>query len=241
VLLDSLSEAVAVLNAQLQFRPGNPLPAVANPPRVAWTAADEFAAREVLRQVRRAINKFRDERRTGIVRARNRLLRTVTLTGFVTFLLVGLAAYTHVAHAHLIAGATFYLVGAIVGLVNQLYLDARTEAATEDYGLSVVRLLYTPTISGLAALGGVLIIPALSVVVNSSTPGEVGHALNVPALAEIFDLQKRPFGPVLAAIFGMSPAVLISRLQQESERYKAELKSSEASSQRPAVPPIDGR
>jgi hypothetical protein len=235
-LLDSLNDAVAVLNAPLQFRPGTPPPAAANPPPTAWTAADEFAARDVLREVRRAINEFRDERRTGIVRARNRLLRTVTLTGLVTFLLVALATLTGAKTHHLIAGATFFLVGAIVGLFNQLYLDARTEAATEDYGLATVRLLHTPLISGLAALGAVLIIPALSVVVNSSNPGEARHALAVPGLTEIFDLGVRPFGLVLAAIFGMSPVVLISRLQQEAERYKAELKSSEASSQRPAVP-----
>jgi hypothetical protein len=198
---------------------------------------DAFTAREALRQVRRAINEFRDERRAGLVQARNRLLRTVTLTGLMTFLLVGLAALVEADHQHLIAGTVFYLIGAIIGLFNQLYLDANTETATEDYGLATARLLYTPLLSGLAALGGVLIIPALSVLVNSSTGAIDQQALAVPALGDIFNLNKRPFGPVLAAIFGLSPVILISRLQQEAERYKADLRSSEPSSQRPVVPP----
>jgi hypothetical protein len=48
----------------------------------------------------------------------------------------------------------------------------------------------------------------------------------LPSLIDIFDLDKKPFGLVLAAIFGLSPTALLSRLQQEAEKYKADLKSS---------------
>jgi hypothetical protein len=47
-----------------------------------------------------------------------------------------------------------------------------------------------------------------------------------PKLTEIFDLKNNLFGLVIAAIFGLTPALLFERLQQQSDRYKADLKSS---------------
>ncbi len=73
----------------------------------------------------------------------------------------------------------YFLIGAPVGLFNRLYLDASTETAVEDYGLSAARLLHTPLLCG------------------------------------------------LAAVFGLTPSALISRLQSEAEKYKSDLKSSE--------------
>jgi hypothetical protein len=112
-----------------------------------------------------------------------------------------------------------------------MYLDANAETAVEDYGLSRMRLFHTPLFSGLAALGGVLVIPMLSVLVNpasgmSGTEGS-GQGFVVPPLSEIFDLDKRPFDLAIAAIFGLSPTVLISRLQHEAKRFKADLKSTQ--------------
>jgi len=245
-LLRFLKSAVTVLNAWPN------LPAPVNPPPGEWTPKDKPEAREVLRQVRRTINEFRDERRTGIVRARNRLFRTLTLTGLMTFFLVALAALTPATVNQLMAGATFFLIGSIVGVFNQLYLDAGTEVATEDYGLAVVRLLHTPMISGLAALISVAIIPVLSTVVNSSmvsssTPTGLGpdaifksltsFTPTMPSLDTIFKLPPSLFSLVLAAIFGISPVILIGRLQQEANRYKADLKSSEPSFSRSGVTP----
>ena len=66
----------------------------------------------------------------------------------------------------------------------------------------------------------------LSSLVNSGTAQGLSPVL--PHLGNIFNLDDRPFGLVLAAIFGLSPTVLISRLQQEAEKYKADLKSTES-------------
>jgi hypothetical protein len=63
---------------------------------------------------------------------------------------------------------------------------------------------------------------------NSSQSGEPeARADKVPSLSEIFDLDRNPITLVIAAVFGLTPALLISRLSAQSERYKAELKSSE--------------
>jgi hypothetical protein len=204
-------------------------PAPAAPPP-AYTVADEQLALETLRGVRRAIDEFRDECRLGLVRARNQLFRTVLGTAIVAYLLLALAIGVSVPRYTLIAATSFFLVGAVVGLFNRLYLDASTQTAVEDYGLSFARLVHTPLFSGLAALGGVLVIPMLSVLVNpvgAASQPDTTNAIVAPALADIFDVVKRPFGLVIAAIFGLSPATLISRLQQEADQYKTGLKSSE--------------
>src|SRR5215831_2309471 len=120
------------------------------------------AVRERLRYVRRLINEFRDERWFGLVQARNRLLKTVVLTEGIGFALAALAVVANAPAKSLSAATAFFLVGAVVGLFNQLYLDASTEIATEDYGLATARLLHTPLFSGLAVLGGVVLILILT-------------------------------------------------------------------------------
>jgi hypothetical protein len=47
-----------------------------------------------------------------------------------------------------------------------------------------------------------------------------------PKLTDIFDLTKNLFGLVVAAVFGLTPGLLFERLQQQADRYKADLKSS---------------
>ena|SRR5436309_14798417 len=83
------------------------------------------------------------------------------LTECIGFTLAALAVIANAPHPSLIAATAFFLVGAVVGLFKQLYLDASTETATDDYGLSTARLSHTPLFSGLAALG---VAPHLSVV-----------------------------------------------------------------------------
>jgi hypothetical protein len=174
------------------------------------------------------------------------LITTITVTGLVSFLLLALPVLLCEPHTYIVTAATFYLIGAIVGLFNQLHLEGRAETATEDYGLTSARLLHTPMISGLAGLGGALIIPMLSVLVNTSTNApHVIPATNaqyvIPAsamhLTDLLNLSAHPFSIALAAIFGLSPTVLLSRLQQEAEKYKADLKGTESPTNRSAVQP----
>ena len=71
LLLGRLREAVGVMMAAANVGPAY-LPRTQGPPAVPTpTANDELVARGVLRDVRRAINEFRDERRLGLVRARS--------------------------------------------------------------------------------------------------------------------------------------------------------------------------
>jgi len=55
----------------------------------------------------------------------------------------------------------------------------------------------------------------------------------VPPPIEVYDLNRYPFDIVLAAIFGLTPGLLISRLSQSTDQAKKDLHSSEAGSQAP--------
>jgi hypothetical protein len=225
---DVLSARLGVAERSLIKRYGlySEPPGAGSPPPTSEVTMDEFSARETLRCVRRLLNEFRDERRTGLVRARNQLLTTVTLTTFVIFALLAAAVLVEVSALRLVEGTLFFLVGAVIGLFSRLALDIGASISTEDFGLATARLLHTPLVSGLAALGGVLIIPLLASVASSTTSGSLG---------DIFNMSKTPFGIVLAAIFGVSPAALISRLQQEAEQYKTDLKSTGATTSGPTA------
>jgi hypothetical protein len=49
-----------------------------------------------------------------------------------------------------------------------------------------------------------------------------------PKLEDIFDIKKNLIGLFVAAVFGLAPGMLFDRLQQQADRYKADLKSSQS-------------
>lgn len=84
------------------------------------TPQTRIQARVVLRDIRHVVNEYRDDRRVGLVRTRNNLLWTGTVTGLVGFLLLALAILREVEETAVVAAMVFFLVGATVGLFNQL-------------------------------------------------------------------------------------------------------------------------
>jgi hypothetical protein len=127
------------------------------------------------------------------------------------------------------AAIAFYLVGAVVGLFGELYgTSRRRRGIVEDYGLSIARLLTVPLLAGIAAVGGVLL-TRLSGTATSD---------GLPALAQIFSLQKYSFGLVIAAIFGLTPGLLLDRLSQQPEDYKKELAQTGAGSEEARTPEL---
>ena len=187
----------------------------------------DHEAREALREVRHAINEYRDDRHDGLIRARNRLVWTMLAVGITTYLLLSLALVADVSIIYVQAVAVFYLVGAIVGLFNRLRIEAGQQSAVEDFGLSQARLVVTPLVSGLAAVAGVYLVamtPALLTTGGTSTP---------PPLTDVFDLSKNTIGVVYAAIFGLAPSTLTNRLTSASARLERDLQATEAASEAP--------
>ncbi len=110
----------------------------------------------------------------------------------------------------IMAGVAFYLVGALVGLFNRLRSEADSDSAVEDYGLALARLVHTPLFSGLAAVSGVLLTAILAGFsgVATATPTDTSVSL----LPTIFKIN--PGSLLLAALFGLTPGLLIDRLGQ---------------------------
>jgi hypothetical protein len=227
----------------------------ASPPLIAQSA------RVALRDVRQTINEFRDSSWDALVRTRNHALGTLFASGYVTYLLLALAITVRSSDGPpnlftdaVAAAATFYLVGATVGLFNRLYADSQNDNSVEDYGLSMARLSLTPVLSGLAAMGGVVVIamlpaalsgeiltPAAAVITPAPAAAPTAVAVtpsptqpnavskHAPALHEIFNLSSNPLGIILAAVFGLSPALLVGALRSAGERYRSGLQSTATS------------
>jgi len=189
---------------------------------------NDAAARATLRQVRRAINEYRDSLRAGLIRARNHLFVTAIYASLNAYALLGVAMIWGVSRSAILAATAFYLIGATVGLFRQLQLASSATTTQEDYGLESMRLIQTPLFSGLAAIGGVVllsIVPALTPAASSSAKQTSTNP--IPPLENIFDLGTNEKGLVIAAIFGLTPTLLVARLRAQSEGLKSGLKSSE--------------
>ncbi len=187
-------------------------------PRASRPPADKRLARGIVQDAQATIDDFRDTRRRGLVRSRNRLFATVVFTGLVAYTGLGLALLAGAETTQIIAGSTFYLIGASVGLFRQLRQAATADTVTEeDFGLSMVRLVHVPLASGLAAIGGVVVTAYLTA---------LNSAQDVPELSTVFDIGASPLGLISAAVFGFTPSLLASTLQSRAEKWKEELKSS---------------
>jgi hypothetical protein len=182
---------------------------------------DKASARAALAQVRGAIDEFRDGRREGLVRGRNRLFATVIFAGLTGCVLLFVAILSgRTPKDSILAVSAFYLVGGVVGLVKLLQSAASAASVSqEDYGLGVVRLIQTPLFSGLAGVGGVVLVQLAQLQQDEHTF----------SLSGTFDLDTNPYGLIAAAFFGLTPALLLSGLQQRVEQYRTDLNKSEAS------------
>ncbi|HEX5252015.1 MAG TPA: hypothetical protein VFW14_20310 [Gaiellales bacterium] len=188
----------------------------------------ELGPRAVLIAVRRSINDFRDQRRAGLVRARNHLLATMAATGLVTYVFLGIAFLMQAPVSAIVAFSAFYLTGAVVGLFRQLQAaSTRYAVAEDDFGLSYARLMHAPLFSGLAAVAGVMLTALASQLMLANGTTGATSGLKIPSLDQVFSLSTNQGGLVFAAMFGLVPNLFIARLQLRAESYKDDLRSSE--------------
>jgi hypothetical protein len=183
-LLAKLRKAVFVLG-----NPGAIMPASdylsEQPPALQRDAANDgnppdpvLGARSILRQVRRALNEYRDSKWEGLVIARNRLREAVTITWLTTLLLVAVLLLVAAPVRAVMAGAVFFLVGALVGMFDLLRIAASSKVRLEqDYGFARAQMLQTPLFSGLAALSGVVL---FALVPQAFKPEAVQPATTAP-------------------------------------------------------------
>jgi hypothetical protein len=192
-------------------------------------------ARNVLRTARRVINEYRDEIWSGLIRARNQLQRTVLFSGILAYALVVLMPFAGLDSAALAAASVFFIFGALVGMIARLRLESGANKAVEDFGLETTRLMAAPLLSGLAAIFGVLLLGLAHVQLAGLSLGPAppsGQA--VPTLNQIFSLAGNPAGFLGAAIFGLTPSLLLDYLQTETKALKEALRITEATGAPPA-------
>ena len=190
----------------------------------------EVEARAALREVRAAINMFRDGSWDGLVRARNQLLRSVVLAelagyGFLVLAIVGKAPTRTIE-----AAVAFFSMGAVIGLFNRVATLVGADTAIEDYSLSTARLITTPIFAGLAAVIGVYLVGTLYNAGLASVTQPGGGSTTpvvIPPLVQIFDLKHYPLGLLVAAVFGLVPTLVIDRLQRLADSYKEDIKRSQ--------------
>jgi hypothetical protein len=184
----------------------------------------EPEARAVLREVRFAINEFRDDRVDGLIRSRNRLLWVVLTVGITAYLALALALLDGVGEVQVSTIAVIYLVAALAGLLNRLRIESARSSAVEDYGLHLARLIATPLLSGLAGVAGVYLVAYTPELLTVVSPAANGSA--TLDLAQIFDLGANQSALLVAAIFGLVPSQLFSGLTRQADRFQADLEKS---------------
>jgi hypothetical protein len=179
-------------------------------------------ARSTVATVERLINDFRDGQWAGLVRGRGRLRASIAFAGLITYILLSVPVVAEVDHAEIMETVSLYVVRAVVGLFSRLYRESTIDSAGEDYGLSAARLTLTPLLSGIAAIGGVFIFTMLTVQNVQSVTGNVGGYLTA-----ILPLLLTPYSIIVAAIFGLTPSLLISSLQQQTTKLSEALRSTQ--------------
>ena len=187
----------------------------------------EMTARTILRVVLHTINDFRDSRRAEIERARNRLLLTIFVTSLLAYGIELVVIFAGATPANLIAAILFFLVGATVGLLDRLRREAKSSSAVDDYGLFEARLLHTPLLSGLAAVGGVLLVNVAPVLATSLS-ADPQQTLDAISLASVYSLSNVG-GILVAGVFGLTPGAFFDGLQKQADVLRKDLESTTAS------------
>jgi hypothetical protein len=204
----------------------------------------DYEAREALREVRFAINDYRDDIVDSFARGRNRLIWTYLMVAISTYVLLGLGMLSEVPKPALVSVSALYMVGALVGLFSRLRIEASRPSTNDDYGLYLARLLTGPLLSGLAGVAGVYLVAQAPAFLGPIT--EIGSTAASPApsagpspaevvtaaaqarpLADIYDLAKNHLAFAVSAVFGLAPGLLTARLQQQVDRLERDLQRSE--------------
>ena len=176
----------------------------------------------ILVETRYEINRFRDDSWEGIVNARNHLLDTSMNLGLMTYALLVFALIMTPDPKTILWAAIYFLIGAITALFARARIEWSTASSVDDFGLTRARLVHLPWLAGLAAVGGVLVTAVLGPQLVPSSASETAFTV-----ADVFNGDNTSL-LLVAAIFGLTPDLIIRRLEQQTEKYKADLESTQS-------------
>jgi hypothetical protein len=224
---DILSQQLKRAVVQVSPTAGQQLdPPVAAP---APGTAQPAEARAMLRQVRRAIDDYRAQQWSGLVRNRNILMLAAALAGLTAYLLLVVVVLAPAPPSVAAAAVAFFLVGAVVALAHQTYLQITVQSVVEDFGLSVARVLASTQIAGLTAVLAIAIFAAIGIKVN-----DVTILAKFTDWRHAFSWSTDMQAVFVAALFGFAPSLLFQSLQQQANQLQQKLTSSGPSGRAPA-------
>jgi hypothetical protein len=190
-----------------------------------------------IRDTRIIINDFRIQKLEGLLETRNRLILIGSVTAVAAYLLLVFAILAGASQSHVIAGFTFFAVGAVVSLFDELRMGMGSRQPFEaDFNIESVRIWHTPVLAGVAGVAGVVLTVLLynttaEQMYLSAEGGVDSLSVGVASLSDVFT-QDRSIHLVIAAIFGLVPGLLVDRLRQSAEKYKIGLESTSPHEQR---------
>ena len=131
----------------------------------------------------------------------------------------------------------FFLVGALTGLVYRLYSDAQVGmdqnlTVSDDSDLTDIPAEIAPLVSGVAAIGGIILTGTVVTLGGSEVGSGIGSGVD-----RIFAWQTAGQNVIVAAAFGFAPSLLFDRLAQYAGNLKKDLQSSTAAPRTPLPTP----
>lgn len=197
-----------------------------------------------VRAVRIALDAFRDRTFEGLIHQRDRARASTAATAAILYVVLVWTLLFDIKHDTLLYASVLFGIGATVGVFARLLIQSEVGSDVEDYGLYMARVAQTVVASGVAALIGVVItvygvaaidnsdvIPASTpppAAAGSATVEDTTDSANDVRLESVFDFETYPIAIVLAAIFGLSPTLLLKRLEDATTRLKLDIKSTES-------------
>jgi len=126
-------------------------------------------------------------------------------------------------------------VGALIGLFSRLYNESKVENASDDYHLTLARIIVTPVLSGIAGVVGVLLTFMLSLTLFKTAlpPPQAGVTNPLPQLSleDSFNVKLNPLGFLIAAAFALTPNLLINTLKRKANDFTDQLRNTGPSDQ----------
>jgi hypothetical protein len=166
-------------------------------------------ARAWIAGVRQSLEEYRDEQRLEFIRARDRFNLAAAVAEVMAAILLAIAIVRQAPPEQIVAALAFYLVGALAGLFKRLAAEADEIGAVQDYGFTAARIAHTPVRSGLAGLGGVMLIallPALQPHLLPPSPAPTATVLATPSSGAAATVVPAPSPSPAATAAPSSPA-----------------------------------
>lgn len=202
----------------------------ANPPQQGTTSTTtpdaQAQARALLGRVRLSVETYRDDLWDHLASSFLQFLVGIFTVGWVTFALAAFMEAGHIAPTTVSQAAGLYLVGAFFGIFARIVDEGRKQAPADDYGHKTARIVITPLVSGMAALAGAVIYFVVTVILKNPSQLVTGLSPTGVPLSGAFNFRAYPAELVVAGIFGITPSLLITYVQKQTNVLLGAIQSS---------------